>query len=115
MPFINAVMTGKLSGDVKEKLVGVITDRVLERTGKPKDFIMVRLQDEAEIWFREGKSAAYIEVRLVGELAGETKRLLTTDICQACSDLLGLSPDHVYVVFGEVPGANWGWNNRVFG
>lgn len=64
-----------------------------------------------------GKSgdAAFVDIRGIGGLSGETNRKLSQQVCRLLKDSLGISPDRVYLNFTDVEAGNWGWNGSTFG
>ena len=64
-----------------------------------------------------GKSgeAAFVDIRGIGGLNGETNRKLSQQVCTLLLDSLGISPDRVYLNFTDVEAGNWGWNGSTFG
>lgn len=114
MPYIHSVTTVTIPKETRETMAQKIVDAVVEITGKPRQWTMVRLEDGADIWLQERGSAAYVEVRLVGQLAADVKQRLTKAICDLHKEQLNLDPARIYVVFDEIKGESWGWNGQTF-
>ena len=69
------------------------------------------------IVLRSGKAgeAAFVDIRNIGGLNGETNRKLSQQICTLLKDSLGIASDRVYLNFTDVESGNWGWNGSTFG
>ena len=59
--------------------------------------------------------AAFVDIRSIGGLNGETNRKLSRQISKLLKDSLGIAPDRVYLNFTDVGAENWGWNESTFG
>ena len=86
-------------------------------------FSSLRLADgwltvrDASAMLMSGKAgdAAFVDVRGIGGLKGETNRKLSQQICKLLKDSLGIASDCVYLNFTDVEAGNWGWNGSTFG
>jgi phenylpyruvate tautomerase PptA (4-oxalocrotonate tautomerase family) len=55
---------------------------------------------------------AFVEVELLGEAADAVCEKMTARICEILTDVLGISPDAVYVKYVFIK--SWGWNGQNF-
>ena len=84
-------------------------------TGKPEQYVMVTVSHSAMVMSGKTGEAAFVDIRSLGGLNGETNRKLSQQICKLLKDSLGIAPDRVYLNFTEVEARNWGWNDSTFG
>ena len=56
-----------------------------------------------------------MDIRSIGGLSGKVNGRLAQKVCALLQELLGITPDRVYLNFIDVPAANWGWNGSTFG
>lgn len=72
---------------------------------------------EQLLFFKGSKlqNGGVVEVKLVGTLKAESKREIVRGITAILAKELGTQADSLYVIFTEVKGEDWGWNNDTFG
>ena len=68
MPFVNAKITLPIDDSEKEIIQSKLTDFVAVSLSKPREFIIVNIEDSQQIWFAGFKleRGAFISVRLMG-------------------------------------------------
>lgn len=110
MPFINSKVSVTLS-DEKEKLLKEKLGKAIALIpGKSEAWLMTGFEDDYHLYFKGDNSApmAFVEVRVFGKENPSAFHALTGEICKIFNEVLGISPDHIYVEYEAV--ANWGWN-----
>jgi phenylpyruvate tautomerase PptA (4-oxalocrotonate tautomerase family) len=116
MPYIDSVVTVKMSDSDKENLKAKLGEAIYQIPGKSEDWLFIRLQDNQSLFFKgELKDkAAIVEVKLLGNQPTDVKDRFTSLICNIYEKELGIPKDNVYVIFYEVTKGNWGWNGSLF-
>ena len=76
---------------------------------------MVTASHSAMLMSGKSGDAAFVDIRGIGGLRGETNRKLSQQVCTLLKDSLGIAPDRVYLNFTDVEAGNWGWNGSTFG
>ena len=59
--------------------------------------------------------AAFVDVRGIGSLGGETPRKLSQKIGAVLTESLGIPANRIYLNFTDVAASRWGWNGSTFG
>ena len=115
MPLLKLETTVPLPEEKKNPLLSALSKAVAGATGKPEQYVMVTVTQSAMLMSGKAGDAAFVDVRGIGGLNGETNRKLSQQICKLLKDALGIAPDRVYLNFTEVEAGNWGWNGSTFG
>ncbi len=115
MPLLKLETTVPLTEEKGKPLLAALSKAVASATGKPEQYVMVTATQSAMLMSGKSGDAAFVDVRGIGGLNGETNRKLSQQICTLLKDSLGISPDRVYLNFPEVEAGNWGWNGSTFG
>ena len=115
MPLLKLETTVPLPHDKATPLLAELSRAVAGATGKPEQYVMVTLSHSAILMSGKAGDAAFVDVRGIGGLNGETNRNLSQRICKLLKESLGIAPDRIYVNFTEVEAGNWGWNSSTFG
>src|SRR5579864_8457764 len=114
MPLLKLETTVALS-EQRRTLLGSLSKTVAGAIGKPEQYVMVSLSQSAMLMSGKVGEAAFVDIRSIGGLNGETNRKLSQQISKLLKDFLGIAPDRVYVNFTDVEAGNWGWNGSTFG
>ena len=114
MPYINAKISKKLTADVKTALKAALGEAITKIPGKSETYLMVCIDDGCDMWLAGNNSSdhAFFDVRILGTASGDSFSAMTGEICRVCRDLLGISPENVYVAYSEYE--HWGWNGKNF-
>jgi len=115
MPLLKIDSTVTLSEEVRKSLLVALSRATAETLGKPGQYVMVTFGHAAALMSGKGGEAAFVDVRSIGGLNSEVNRKLSQKICQLLQEVLGISPERVYLNFTDVKGVNWGWNGDTFG
>ena len=107
--------TVPLSEEKGKPLLAALSKVVASVIGKPEQYVMVTAGHSAMLMSGKAGDAAFVDVRGIGGLTGETNRELSQQISRLLKDSLGIAPDRVYLNFTEVEAGNWGWNSSTFG
>lgn len=116
MPFINSIITEKVSDEKKEILKSQIGLLISELPGKTEEWLFVSINDGTTLYFRGVKreKAAIVEVKIFGSQERADKERLTSKLCKLFEEELGIPGECIYVIYSEVQDGNWGWNGSLF-
>ena len=110
MPYINVSTSVKV--DDKKKLLEEISVLISSLTNKSKRFVMVKLDDNCEMFFEDQSPCCFLEIRSIGSLN-------TSEISKSISNFvnkkMGITLDKIYISFEDVSASMWAWNGRTFG
>ena len=115
MPLLKLETTVPLPEEKGKPLLAVLSKAVASATAKPEQYVMVTVAQSTMLMSGKTGDAAFVDVRGIGGLNGETNRKLSQQICKLLKDSLGIATDRVYLNFTEVEAGNWGWNGSTFG
>ena len=114
MPFINSRISVTVSEE-KEQILKARLGKAIELIpGKSEAWLMTGFQDNYHLYFRGSNEEpmAFIEVKVYGKENPDAFDALTGEICKIYQEVLGISPNHIYVKYEAV--SNWGWNGGNF-
>ena len=110
MPYINVSTSAKIED--KKKLLEEISILVSSLTNKSKRFVMVRLEDNIEMYFEDESPCCFLEIKSIGSLNPSE---MANPIANFVSKKMAISIDKIYISFEDVPASMWAWNGRTFG
>ena len=114
LPFINTKVSIAISDEQEHELKSRLGKAISAIQGKSEMWLMLNFEEKCRMYFR-GKNdtpTAFVEVSIFGMASGSEYALLTAKITEAVSDVLKISPDHIYVKYNEVE--YWGYNGQNF-
>lgn len=114
MPFIDSKVSVKTTPEQRKELKEKLGKAISLIPGKSESWLMIDLADEQEMYFRgEGQEpTAFIAVNLYGDSNPGAFSKLTAELTRIYGDVLGISPDHIYVKYSTT--FDWGWNGNNF-
>jgi phenylpyruvate tautomerase len=115
MPLLKLETSVALNDEKKKTVLAALSKSVADTIGKPEQYVMVTNSQSAILMSGKAGDAAFVDIRSIGGLSGDTNRRLSQQICKLLKDSLGIAPDRVYLNFTEVEPDNWGWNGSTFG
>jgi phenylpyruvate tautomerase len=115
MPLLKLETTVPLSEEKGKPLLAALSKTVAATIGKPEQYVMVAASQSAMLMSGKAGEAAFLDIRSIGGLNGETNRKLSQQISKLLKDSLGIPSDRVYLNFTDVEAGNWGWNGSTFG
>jgi phenylpyruvate tautomerase len=115
MPLLKLETTVALSDEKRKTLLAALSKAVADIIGKPEQYVMVTIGQSAMLMSGNAGDAAFVDIRSIGGLNGETNHKLSQQICKSLKDSLGIAPGRVYLNFSDVEAGNWGWNGSTFG
>ena len=115
MPCINVKLNFKVNDDQKKNLLSKLADAVSEVTGKPKQYIMVIVEDDVTMTLGGGdEHCAFLDYRQVGAVNGNTNKKASKAFTRVLENELMLNPQKVYINFTGFAGDCWGFNGDTF-
>ena len=115
MPLLKLETTANLSDQSRTDLLTKLSRIVAETLGKPEEYVMVTVTHSDILMSGQPGHAAFVDLRSIGGLSGDTNRKLTERICDVLEESLAIPPDRVYANFTDVQASNWGWSGATFG
>ena len=115
MPLLKVETTVPLPEEKGKLLLAALSKVMASTIGKPEQYVMVTVSHSAMLMAGKAGDAAFVDIRSIGGLNGETNRKLSQQISKLLKDSLGTAPDRVYMNFSDVEAGNWGWNGSTFG
>ena len=114
MPFINYKISTSLTEAQETEIKTRLGQAIQTIPGKSESWLMVGFEPDYKLYFRgsNAEPMAMVEVSVYGSENPAAFSKLTGQICDIFNDVLGISPDHVYVKYQAV--SNWGWNGDNF-
>ena len=110
MPYINVSTSAKIED--KEKLLEEISILVSSLTSKSRRFVMVKIDDNCQMYFDDKSPSCFLEIKSIGSLnPSEMAKPITDFVCEK----LGIPIDKIYISFEDIPASMWAWNGRTFG
>ncbi len=115
MPLLKLETTVPLPEEKGKPLLAALSKAVASVIGKPEQYVMITAGQSLMSMSGKAGEAAFVDIRSIGGLNGETNGKLSQQICKLLKDSLGIASDRVYLKFTEVEAGNWGWNGSTFG
>ena len=115
MPFLEIATNVEVTAQIEGLLLKEASKTLASGTGKPEDYVMVRIKGSQLFLFAGTDApAAFLEVKSIGypdngvqRLAGALSALVTTH--------LGVPENRTYVVFADVKAPMWAHGGETFG
>lgn len=115
MPLLKLETTVAVSAEKQQSLLASLGKMAAQTIGKPEQYVMVTFAPAAMRMSGKDGNAAFVDIRSIGGLTDDVNRKLSQQVCQLLKDLLGVSPERVYLNFADVEADKWGWNGNTFG
>ena len=111
MPLLNISTNKKIKNE--QMLLAKSSDFISSLTGKPINFIMVKLTHSLSMYFAgTDEPCAFIEIKSIGSLVPSK---MSKPISEFFAAELGITAERIYVYFQDVEAKQWAWNNKTFG
>ena len=113
MPFIKTNTNIPISQEQEAQLKARL-GTAIELLGKSESWLMLSFEDECDMYFKGDSSSpmAFVDIAVFGSSTDDACRKMTVEICAMYQEILGISPENLYVKY---TGTNqWGWNNMNF-
>jgi len=110
MPYINVSTSAKVND--KGKLLEEISILISSLTNKSRSFIMVKIDDNCQMYFDDETPSCYLEIKSIGSLN-------PSEMAKPISDFelekMAVPIDRIYISLEDVPASLRAWNGRTFG
>ena len=111
MPLLNISTNTNIKN--KQTLLAKSSNFISSLTGKPENFVMVKLSDSLPMYFAgTDELCAFIEIKSIGSLVPSK---MSKPIFEFFSTELKIPTERIYVNFEDVVSNQWAWNSRTFG
>ena len=110
MPYIN--VSTSIEVHDKKKILEEISILISSLTNKSKRFVMVKLDDNCEMYFDDQSPCCILEIKSIGSL---NPHEMSKSISDFVHDRMGIPLDRIYISFEDVSASMWAWNGRTFG
>ncbi len=114
MPFISTKTNVKISEEKETKLKERLGQAISILPGKSESWLMLAIEGDIPMYFRgdNTKPVAFVEIKTYGSASPDVYEKMTKELTGIYGDILGVSPDHMYIrYFGS---DDWGWNGSNF-
>lgn len=113
MPFINTNTNVNVTDEQREQLKAEL-GKAIECVGKSESWLMLSFEDNCKMYFKGDSSSpmAFVDVSVFGNSTDSGCQAMTKELCRIYKDILGISPDKLYVKYSGT--TQWGWNNMNF-
>ena len=114
MPFINTKVSVKITPEQEISLKTQLGKAISVIRGKSESWLMLNFEDNCRMYFKgdNSKPLAFVEVKIYGSASDREYSQLTGKITDILGNVLGISPDCIYVKYEEVE--YWGYNGYNF-
>ena len=110
MPYINVSTSAKIED--KKKLLEEISILFSALTNKSKRFVMIKLEDNSEMYFEDESPCCFLDIKSIGSI---NPLDMAKPISNFVYEKMGIPIDKIYISFEDVPASMWAWNGRTFG
>ncbi len=114
MPFINSKVSVETTPGQRQELKERLGQAIAIIPGKSEAWLMLDLEDGQNMYFRgdNSKPAAFISVNVYGSPDRAAYKKMTAELTRIYGEVLGISPDHMYIKYDA--SMDWGWNGNNF-
>ena len=110
MPFINVSTSSKINDKVK--FLEEISIFISSLTNKSRKFVMVKIDDNCQMYFYDEKPSCFLEIKSIGSL---NPSAMSKPISDFVFKKMGIPIDRIFISFEDVPASLWAWNGKTFG
>ena len=110
MPFINISTSAKVND--KSSFLEEFTILMSSLTGKSTKFIMIKLDDNAQMYFDDDSLCCFLEIKSIGSI---DPNKMAKPLCDFFIEKMGIPIGKIYISFEDVPASMWAWNGKTFG
>ncbi len=114
MPFIDSKVSVKTTPEQRTELKERLGQAITLIPGKSENWLMIDLSDDQDMYFGGDNSEpiAFISVNIYGDPDRAAFGRFTAELTKIYGEVLGISPDHIYVKYATTH--DWGWNGGNF-
>lgn len=114
MPFINSKVNVKTTLKQRQEIKERLGQAISIIPGKSESWLMLDLEDDQTMFFRgdNKEPIAFVSLNMYGSPEPEAFERMTKEITKIYGEVLGVSPDHMYIKYDA--SMYWGWNGNNF-
>tara|TARA_Y100000589_G_scaffold318430_1_gene345887 strand:+ start:261 stop:596 length:336 start_codon:yes stop_codon:yes gene_type:complete len=111
VPLLNISTNTNIKNE--QALLAKSSDLISSLTGKPVNFVMVKLKHSLSMYFAgTDELCAFIEIKSIGSLVPSK---MSKPICEFFAAELEIPKERIYIFFEDVDSSQWAWNSKTFG
>ncbi|XP_015264488.1 PREDICTED: macrophage migration inhibitory factor [Gekko japonicus] len=100
---------------VPESLPGELTQQLAKATGKPAQYIAIRIvTDQLMTFGGSGEPCALCSLHSIGKIGGPQNKAYSKLLCELFTKYLQIPADRVYINYYDMNPSNVGWNGSTF-
>ena len=104
------IITNK--ADIASKITALLS-RLLN---KPSKYIMVIVEEDADIYFDNSEEACcLVDLKSIGGLSSEVNKSISKEICNFIENVLSVNSNRIYINFEDIEAGKWGFDRKTFG
>lgn len=112
MPYLKIQTTEELLH--ADQLTGKASRLIAEILGKPEKYVMVTLEETAQMIFGgSSEPSVFCELKSIG-LPGTQTKEISEKLCSFIAEETGVPIDRIYIEFANAERHMWGWNGSTF-
>ena len=110
MPLVKVQTSAPLEEGARDGLILALSRRTADILGKPESRVMVVLEPHTAMSMSGTLgSAAFFEVRSVGEVSADAAKRLASELTAVIGDSLGIKSDRIFGNFAAWQGGLWAY------
>jgi len=114
MPYVKIQSNKTIDEPTGKALLSKVSRLTAEGLGKPESYVMVALEPTVPMIFAgTDEPLAFLELKSIGLPESKTSEL-SSALCNAMEETLGINKDRVYIEFSDAPRKMWGFNGGTF-
>ena len=108
MPFIKVKTSCPITNEQEVRIKTLMGKAIELVPGKSEEYLLLEFEDHCRLWLRgnNDEPTAYIEAAIFGNENHFGYDAFTAEITRIFAETLGISPDHIYLKFEDIPA--WG-------
>ena len=115
MPYIENIISDKITDVQINKLNEQIAGTLMEITGKSKNSIMNSFIKAEKVYFGDNsQKIAYVHIKYLGEFTKEQKNEITLKIGNIYEKVVDFEKGNIYINFTKYERGDWGYNGKTF-
>lgn len=100
----------------KQAMVGHLSLAAAEATGKPEQYVMAGIRENAAMTMSGGPGpCALVTVKAIGGLNKSVNQAVASKVSQLIQKELGIPQNRIYITFEELAADHWAWEGKTFG
>lgn len=111
MPYLNIVTNQEVKDEAA--LLKAASQTVSQQSGKPESFVMVTIEQKANMLFGGSDApTAILDYRALG--LPDDRQSFSDVLCSLINKHTGIDGSRIYISMTDSERQNWGWNHSTF-